>query len=173
MMPWEPWAGLILTIYDNPPGTCKNHPVTLLPKQLDWGKKIELNTISFVPEHDNSEYAETGSEFEEYKWIFYLDIFGESEAISLQLAHDIIAVLKGKFPLAGRGNGPTIDICDLSQPGHYKIGYVLIQNTTSTRSPVFEQPWQQFLRVVRFEASDWYGESEDLAVGRAHWAFMP
>ena len=69
------------------------------------------------------------------------------------MAHDIIAVLKGKFPLASRGNGPTIDICDLSQPGHYKIGYVLIQNTTSTRSPVFEQPWQQFLRVVRFEAS--------------------
>jgi hypothetical protein len=162
------------TIYDTPPGNRKNHPVNLLTKQLSWEEKITPNTIAFIPENNRSEYAEVGSElFEENKWIFYLDIFGESEAVSLQLALDMIDILKGKFSMIGRTNGPTVDICDTAQSGHYKIGYVILSNLTSDRAPNYTQRWQQFLRVVRFEASDWYGDDTDLGVGRGHWAFTP
>jgi hypothetical protein len=159
------------TIYDTPPGNRKNHPVTLLPKQLGWDEKIALNTIAFVPENRHSEPAEIGSYFEENAWVFYLDIFGESEAVSLQLAVDMIDILKGKFTLIGRSNGPTVDVCDGSQPGHYKIGYVELDHLTTNRAPTYTQRWQQFLRVVRFEALDWYSDDTDLGVGRGHWAF--
>jgi len=162
------------TVTDIPPGTRQNLPVQFLARQLDWTQPITLNTLAFAPDDVSSEEKELGSIMMEDVWVYYCDIFAESEAISLQLAGDMKDILWGKMSAVGRTFGPTVDILDLDQPGHYKIGYVEIANVTATRSPNVAQRWQQFLRVVRFEVCDWYIlDNDDLSTGRAQWAFQP
>lgn len=162
------------TIFSTPPGTKKYRPVTFLKTQQSWDEEVAPNTMAFVPENMTDRPWEIGSEFYENRWIFYLDIFGDNEDISLQLAGDAVDILRGKLTAIGRGFGPMVDICDWSQPGHYKIGYLYIENVTDTRAPTYSQRWMRYLRTVRWEACDYYDQDVDnLGVGRAHWGFEP
>jgi hypothetical protein len=152
----------------------RHSPITLLAEQVAWDEPITPNTIAFVPENLTDQPWELGSEFSENRWTYYLDFFAEDEDISIQVAGDIMDILRGKLSLIGRGFGPMIDICDYSQPGHYKIGYITIENVTVTRAPTYPQRWMRYMRTVRFEACDYYDQDDDdLGVGRGHWGFQP
>lgn len=157
-----------------PSNARKHHPVNFVPEQLNWDQEIQINTLAFVPENVTDKEWELGSLMTEDRWIYYLDFFAENEAISIQLTGDIRDILRGKLSSIGRGYGPLVDICDLAQPGHYKIGYVQIENVTVDRVPTYTQRWQRYMRTVRFEACDYYAlDSDSISVGRANWAFQP
>lgn len=138
-------------------------PVDIRSGQVSIDEVVEPNIVCVTVEDVTEEEAEMGSMLAENIWSYYVDVYGESESLSLELATDIKDILQGRFTTTVSRGGPNVEIYDLTQDSATPIVVcnVDIEGLDVNKSRYFEKPYQRHWRVVSFVVSDTYNTEDD------------
>lgn len=134
-------------------------PLDIIPEQKDWDTELEPNTITIAPAGVMDEEWELGSFGNQNTTVFYIDVYGENEALGLQISGDIRDILRGKFATLGYGH-PTLPVFDYTQATPTQIFYCDIEGVRRDRAQNFPHRWQKYLYVVKLEVVDYYTDDE-------------
>lgn len=135
-------------------------PFQFVPQPKDWDEEVPLNSIAVTPEDVSDVEAELGSSRTDDTWTFYVDIFGESEPVGMDCAHDIRDMLRGKLPSIGRMRMafPVLDYREATPP---ILFYCHIENILLDRARNFPQAWRRNWFVLRLDVMDSYTDEND------------
>ncbi len=123
-------------------------------------ESIEPNVVVISDEDvDGLEY-ELGSNFNEYRWQYYIDVYAESQVCGRELAGDIRAILEGKFNSIGRDSSRLV-VYDLTLATPSEIFQCDIEEVTVDRGRFYERPYQKFWWMISFHLVDFYGNEDD------------
>jgi hypothetical protein len=143
----------------NPTGF--KNPVNMIPEQVEWDVEIPLNSITVAPGATTDEEWELGTFGMKNIHEFYVDIYGENEALGSQLSGDVRDILRGKFPDFGFSQ-PTLNVLDYTMATPAWIFYCDIEHVTRQRATDFTHKWQRYLFEIRCEVIDYYANSDDV-----------
>lgn len=145
------WFGNVL-----PFGASNAGPVTLLDYIPENLVGIAPNTIAFTTGTDQTDKeAEMGADFGglwQTDYIFFIDIWGESQGIAKQLASDIRAILTGR--LAGCSRVQQV-IDKTVVPAVPAAGHFLQYENVETDTPTAQDQKRNW-RVVKVVAEHYY-----------------
>lgn len=157
--------GLSALGWFNPNPTGYTHPVNLIPEQVPWSEEIPLNSVTVSMDHVVGEEWEVGIDTYRNEYVFYIDVYGENDALGRQISGDIRDLLRGKFPNLGTGRGgysqPTLDVYDYSHATPSWIFFCDLEDVIRDRMHNFPHRWQRYLYTVRVTAIDYYGDQND------------
>ena len=144
-------------------GTSLQHEtVTVRQDAVKESETIRPNVVSVVVEDDWGYPAEMGSKLTDFTWMFYVDVYAESNAVSLHLAGDIQAILEGRFTNTVSRLGPQIEVYDLTQAyaTPVELFSVDVDMVRNDRSRYYSKPYHEFWRIVSFQVTDTYGTED-------------
>jgi hypothetical protein len=142
----------------NPTGF--TYPVQIIPEQVPWDEELAFNTITIAPGQTNDQEWEVGTFAMKNEKQFYIDVYGENEALSLHLSGDIRDILRGKFAAEGYSQA-TLNVYDYTQVTPPWIFFCDIENVQVDRAQNFPHLWQRYLYIVSFDVCDYYTNDQD------------
>lgn len=137
----------------------RHRPVIVVPEPVDEETQLQPNIISISDEASMLDEVEMGSNLTEYRWEYWIDVYGESLAIAKHLTGDIRAILEGKFNSIGR-TSPTVTVYDWSLATPMEVFTCQIENVDFDRSRFYTKPFQKYWYMIRFEVVDIYGDED-------------
>ena len=152
--------GLTALGWFNPSPTGYTNPVQIIPEQVTWDQQLPLNTITIAPGNVSDQEFEIGSFAFRNEKQFYIDVYGENEALSIQISGDIRDILRGKFPDLGFSQA-TLDVLDYTQSTPSKIFFCDIENVQVDRTQNFPHIWQKYLYSISLVLCDYYNNQDD------------
>lgn len=129
--------------------------LTVLSSPVDDTEELLPNIISLSPEEKSSDELELGSDFSEYRWQVYVDIYAEDHASGLHLCGDVEAIISGKLASIGRV-GKHIPIYDLTMATPPIAFYIEIDNIVSSKQRFYNRNFERHWWTVGFEIIDSY-----------------
>lgn len=156
------------TIYDNPPGIRKHHPLRYIPKPVKWDDPIEPNGLTISSEYFSDDELALGGEVEDRLEI-YIDLFAQDDAFGTQVTADIRDILIGKFPDLGRA-GPYLDIYDFRQPTPAAFTQVEVESVITDRALGEARGWQHHWFMIRLVVLDDYADEHDAVHSVTDWS---
>lgn len=131
-------------------------PINMIARSVPNDEEIPLNTIALSSGDLEEEAWEVGSLLSEHTWMFYVDVYGESEAIGSHLIGDVRDIMAGRHADAGRTrpNFPVYDYRQATPPIEF---YCDIEEILIDRALDFPRAWQKHWYVCRFLVVDYYG----------------
>jgi len=135
-------------------------PVTVRVDQIDDGEEAVPNVVAITIEDIDPDDLEMGSNFREYVWQGWIDVYAEDTPIGKHLTGDVRAILEGKLPSIGRV-GETVSILDYSLATPVEVFSVEIENVVQGRQRIYTKPFQRYWWTVGFEIVDSYGDEDD------------
>lgn len=137
-------------------------PVEFLPKSLELDEEILPIKVGLEDDDDNSFDAEMGSNLSEFRWRFYIDVFGHRDRPddALHLATDIRDILQGRLSTIGR-DAPVLDIYDYTQATPPVVFVCDIENVNRERVPFGTKPWLKAWYSISFTIVDSYADETD------------
>jgi hypothetical protein len=138
----------------------QHEPITFLSAPVDDREEIRFNTIAIADADISSLDWEIGSVFSEHSWTLYVDIYAESNALGMQLAHDIKDILQGRLPSVGR-NEPSFNVYDYRDATPSMFTTCQIDNVMVDRAQGFAEPWRRWWYSVGVTVLDYYGTEDD------------
>lgn len=143
--------------------TSLNHElVTVRQSQVGQEEIIRPNVVCVVVEDTTEDYAEMGSLLTDFSWAYYIDVYAESDALSLHLATDIRDIISGRYSNTVSRTGPNVDVYDLTSQSATPIELftVEVENVQMDRSRYWSKPYHDHWRIVSFQVKDTYGTEE-------------
>ncbi len=121
-------------------------------------EEVPFNTVVLSTEDWAEDGWELGSNFSEFTWTCYVDIYAESDAVGRHFIGDIFDILAGRMSNIGRGrtNFPVYDYRQATPP---IILYCDIEEPIIDRAHDFPKPFQQHWFACRFLVIDAYGDA--------------
>lgn len=154
-------SGLTALGWINGDGPRHHQPVTLVMEQQDVYTEVPINTMALTDENVVSDPWEIGSVLSEDTRYYYIDFFGESDAVSKHIIGDVRDLLLGKMPDIGP-TGPEIKVYDYRvKPNPPKLFSVEIMNVRVDRSHEMGRPWLRHWYSIQFQAIDYYNTNAD------------
>lgn len=153
-------GGLTSLGWFNPNPTGYTNHVTMLPEQVPWDEEVPLNSITVAVENIADEEFEVGNQGYQNCLTFYVDIYGENEALGLQISGDVRDILRGKFTALGLSQ-PTLDVFDYTMATPSWIFFCDIERVRRDRVRTFTHHWQRYMFTVSGELYDYYGNDAD------------
>lgn len=138
----------------------QHQPITFVSAPIDDRVEIKFNTIAIADANIDTLEAEIGSSLAEHRWNFYIDVYGESNALGVELAHDIKDILEGRMPSIGR-NEPSFSVLDYRQATPSLITTCQIENVMVDRAQGFPEQWRRWWYSVALLVVDTYGDESD------------
>lgn len=120
---------------------------------------IPFNTLALADGDVLSEDQEVGTLLSEFRWTYYLDFYGENDAISLHVTQDIKDILQGRMASIGRAQ-PNLRVYDYTMATPSAIFTCHIEDVVIDRANDFPQPWKRHWYAVRFDVVDAYADEE-------------
>lgn len=118
-------------------------------------EEVPLNTITCSSEDMRPTEIEVGTLLTEDRWEFWVDFYGESEAVAKQVVGDVRDLLRGKHPSIGR-TAPVIPVYDVTQepvPAE-PVFYLEVEDVETDRARNTSKPFEQFWFSVDFTVVD-------------------
>lgn len=140
----------------------KISPVTLVPVMKDWEEELAPNTITISPSNAMDEQWELGSFGTKNTTTFWIDVYGQNEALGLQISGDIRDILRGKFTSLGFG-GAELPVMDYTQATPTQIFYCDIEHVRRDRAQSYSKRYQRFLYMISVDIIDYYTDDVDLS----------
>ena len=134
--------------------------VRLISESINPAEEIVPNLIGISPEHVSSQEIECGTNLEELRWEFYIDIFAESFALGLHLAGDIQDICKGKLPSIGRQR-PDFSVLSLNASTPTHLFYCQLENVQFQRQKDISKAQNRYWWTVLVEVIDTYYDESD------------
>lgn len=138
----------------------QHKPIYFSAQPGSWDEEVALNTVAVTQTDVRSEDSEMGSNLQEDRWTFYVDLFAEDESVGTHLIHDVRDILRGKMPSIGRGR-PNVTVMDYSLALPAPLFTCDIEDVVIDRANDFPKPWQRYWYVCRFIVVDEYGDEDD------------
>lgn len=135
-------------------------PVTVIVDQVDDNTELMPNIVAITMEDMEPDDLEMGSNFREYEWEGYIDVYAEDTPIGKHLAGDIRAILEGKLPSIGRV-GERVPIVDYSLATPVEVFSVEIADVAQGRQRMYTKPFQRYWWTIGFFLTDAYGDEDD------------
>lgn len=135
-------------------------PIHFRSFPLHEEEEVDINSLALSDEDLVVVEQELGSIFSEHDWQFYLDFYAEDNALGIHMAHDLEAILTGRFPSIGRGES-RFPVYDYTEATPSIFTYCEIEEVIVDRARGFPKPWQKFWYVVSFSVLDYYGTEDD------------
>lgn len=131
----------------------RHQPITLVSGAHDWDEPIPLNTLAIAPEDTGWDEIELGSNASEDRWTCYVDFYAESEALGIDVSHDIFDMLRGKLAAAGRTtrNFPVYDFTQTPSP---VLFYCELEDIAIDRARGFTRPHERYWFAIRVDIVD-------------------
>jgi hypothetical protein len=123
-------------------------------------EEIRPNMVVITDEDVSPFDYELGSNFSEYRWQYFIDVYAESQVAGRELSGDIRAILEGKLPSIGRVTTNFV-VYDLTQATPSGIFHCDIENISSERGRFYEKPFQKYWWMISFQVVDFYGNEDD------------
>lgn len=136
------------------------NPVNIIPEQVPWDQEVAFNTITVAPGQMTDREFELGVYSMQNEKQYYVDVYGENEALSIHLSNDIKDIMRGKFASLGYTQ-PTLDVYDYTQPTPSWIFFCDVENVQVDRSQNYTHLWQRYLYIVSFSLCDFYDNDLD------------
>ena len=138
----------------------KIKPVSILAEPVPEDTKLQPNIIAVSDESTMMDEVEMGrGDLKEYRWEYWVDIYGESLPIAKHLAGDVRAILEGKINSIGRSR-PYVTVYDYALATPMEIFECEIDNIQYDRSRFYTKPFQKYWYMLRFEVIDIYGNED-------------
>lgn len=136
--------------------------VEFVPNPIDPLTEIVPVKIALEDDDDNSFDLEMGSNFTEFRWRFYIDVYGnpDHKDDALHLATDIRDILQGRFPSLGR-TAPILHVLDYDMATPVEIFVCEIENIDKERVPYGFKPWLKAWYSISFAVIDTYTDEDD------------
>lgn len=134
-------------------------PIKFTGRTYTNEETIELNTIVLVDEGTTDRETGLGELEIEQQWLFYIDIYAESDSIGRDLAHDIRDILAGRHTTAGRTRS-IVEIYDYRMATPAVVGIAQLEDVVIDRAHDFPKPWQKHWFSCRVTVVDVYGPTE-------------
>lgn len=138
-------------------GGRRHLPITFLDEGVPNSSEVEFNTAALSDESQIQIEDELGSNLAEHRWTYYIDFYGESDALSTHFVHDVRDILAGRFNSIGRIT-PTIPVFDWTMPTPPEIFYVAVEDIVIDRAHNFPSPRLAHWYAVRFDIVDSYAD---------------
>jgi hypothetical protein len=138
----------------------RHQPVTIAVEQQDVSTQVPVNTLAISDENVSSTLFEVGSQLSEDTRFYYVDFFGESDAVAKHIIGDVRDILLGKLTVVGR-DSPTLQVYDLRMPTPARLFGCDILAVNVDRSHDFSHPWLRHWFSVQFTIVDYYGNDAD------------
>jgi len=152
--------GLTALGWLSPPVPRRNLPVSLVAEQQDVSHEVALNTVALSDENVSSTPWEMGSQLAEDTRNYYIDFFGESDAVAKHVIGDLRDLVMGKMPDIGPA-GPVINVYDYRQsPAPFIFGVDVI-NVRVDRSHDTTHPWLRHWYSIQLQLLDYFNTSLD------------
>lgn len=137
----------------------QHQPVTMRSFEVPDDEEIPLNTVVLIDEDANAVEIEMGSRYSEHRWTFYVDVYAESDAMGVHLAHDVKDILEGRMPTIGRSSN-TFDVIDYTADAATPIviAYAEIDEVSVQKAHGFPKPWQRHWYSVPMLVTDFYDD---------------
>lgn len=118
------------------------------PVAMPWegwpdGEKIPVNAIVVMPEDADFNALEIGSQAEERRRFFLIDIYAESHAVGVHLRGDISAILRGQMSSIGRDRN-IVEVTDQDMATPAVVATMDIENVREDRSNGGREPWERY-----------------------------
>lgn len=127
----------------------QHKPVTLLPEPLE-GDAAEPNLVTISLESIRERDIELGSRKSEHRIRTYIDVYGESKALSLHLIGDIKDIIDGRTTSIGYEDA-SFEVFDLSDPLKPMLFVCHIENIKLDRERFYSTPHQKYWWFVEFD----------------------
>lgn len=137
----------------------QHSPITFLATEHDDETEVSMNTLVLVDGSTNTVDLELGSMFAEKRWQFFIDFYGESRPLAIQMSHDIRDIMEGRITAIGR-TGPTFKIYNYTIATPVQIGYCMIENVLLDRTHNAPKLYQKHWYSVAFTVVDEYDDDE-------------
>lgn len=139
----------------------QHEPINFVDEEVANELEVPLNTLSLADGDVSTDELEMGSTLSGHDWAYYLDFFGENDAISIHMSHDIKDILEGRMASIGR-TGAIFTVYDWQQATPPELFTCEIFRVTLDRAQNFPKPWQKYWRSVAFIVADEYADEDDL-----------
>lgn len=138
------------------------NPVTVVSEQLDWSQEILPNTISVAEFSASDSEYELGSDGRVNRLIYYVDIFGGSEALGLQLSGDCRDIIRGKFAQLPFFSTPeVIPVFDYTLATPVQIFSVEVLSVARDRPVQTGHRWMNYMHSLHVVLLDYYDNTND------------
>lgn len=135
-------------------------PVELRSTAISDQEEITPNVVAIADDDDSDSELEMGSNLTEFRTAYYVDVYGENNAVGLHIAKDIRDLLQGRMPSIGRSR-PNLSILNYSAATPTELFTVDLEQVTLNRAHDFPKEWQKYWYSVYLEIVDSYGDEND------------
>ena len=144
----------LLGWFDDPTANSLDRKPVAMPWE-GWpdGEKIPVNAIVVMPEDTDFDALEIGSNAEERRRIFIIDIYAESHAIGVHLRGDISAILRGQLAAVARDRN-VLDVYDYDMATPAVVATMDIENVREDRAQGGQEPWERYWYSIMFVVLD-------------------
>jgi hypothetical protein len=142
----------------------RHQPVHFVVETPDVTSEVPINTLALSSESVTTTPWEIGSQLSQESRYFYLDFFGENEAVSKHIIGDCRDILLGKYTSLGR-TGPVLDVWDLRNNGTPSTWLFAcdIIDARIDRSHDWSQNWLRYWYSIQATLLDYYTNDADPA----------
>lgn len=133
----------------------RHQPITTVVEAQDITHVVAVNTLALSDENVATELWELGSTLSQDTRYYYVDFFGESDAVAKHLIGDVRDILLGKLSSIGR-TSPTLQVYDLRQATPPLLFECDVVNVRVDRSHDYEHPWLRHWYSIQFALFDYY-----------------
>jgi hypothetical protein len=138
-------------------------PIVMVNEQQDTTTPVQINTLAVADAPVSSVLWEVGSELtEDTRW-YFVDFFGESDALAKHVIGDVRDILLGKFASIGL-SAPVLPVYDLRQPTPPFLFSCQITNMRQDRAHTWSHPWERHWYSLHFSLLDYYNVDTDVTV---------
>lgn len=135
----------------------RHSPVTFNSIPIAPSDQIPVNTCVLADANTTDAESELGSLMSEVRWTFYVDFYGENDALGLHFSRDIKDILQGRMASIGRTR-PDLSVYNYQQATPSVIFHCQIENVALDRPSVITQPFQRYWFSIRFDVVDEYAD---------------
>lgn len=142
----------------------QHKPITVIDEPFDPSVEIQPNVVSISGEELLGIEVELGSDLEENRWSYYVDIYPENIPLGRFIAGDIRDILRGKMNSIGR-NRPNLGIVNpYSGATPSVMFYVEFEDVDIQRVRKWQNPYNKDWFTVSFVLVDYYDSDLDLTL---------
>lgn len=134
-------------------------PINMIPREISLDEEIPLNTVSISGDTANLRDWELGSNLQEQRWIYYVDIYAEDDSIGIHLGYDIRDILAGKMSSLGR-TAPTLIVYDYTLATPVPIFDCEIDSITIDRSRNPVKSFMKYWYSLQLAILDYYSDED-------------
>lgn len=135
-------------------------PINLIPEQIDDQTEIVPNVVAISDDDDDNIELEMGSNLTEFRWTYWIDVYGENNAVALHIGRDIRDFLQGRMPSIGRGS-PSLTVLDYTLATPTELFTCELENISLNRAHDFPKEYQKYWYSIYVELVDSYGDEND------------